>query len=85
MDDINEIGRMSIGKVGQKGQIVIPSALRKKYGIQNSTMISITDGEGVILIRPLYDDPISEGKGFLKGGSSLVGALMNDRDEESRK
>jgi len=76
---------VSIGKVGQKGQIVIPSALRKKYRIGNNTMLSITDGEGVILIRPLYDDPVSEGKGFLKGGSSLVKALMKDRDEESRR
>ncbi|MHC9544976.1 MAG: AbrB/MazE/SpoVT family DNA-binding domain-containing protein [Vulcanimicrobiota bacterium] len=76
---------MKTGKVGIKGQFVIPSSLRKKYRIGKDTRISILDGNGVIILKPLYDDPVSESKGFLKGGSSLLDVLCKERDEESRR
>ena len=36
-----------------KGQIVIPAALRKKYGIRNGTKIIVTDIEDAIVLKPV--------------------------------
>jgi AbrB family looped-hinge helix DNA binding protein len=52
-------------KVSQKGWVVIPAFLRKKYGIMpNSTVIADDDGTG-IRIRPKHTFPVR----------SLFGAL----------
>ena len=73
---------MEIGKVGKKGQVVIPASLRRRYKISTETRISILDGNGVILLKPLSDDPVAEAKGYLKGESSLLDALYREREEE---
>lgn len=40
-------------KVGQKGQVVIPKALRREYGIEANTEVVLRDiGEGILLQRP---------------------------------
>jgi len=71
---------MKIGKAGKKGQIVIPVSLRKRYNTGEETRISILDGNGVILLKSLNDDPVAEAKGFLRGDSSLLEALRRERE-----
>lgn len=40
-------------KVGQKGQIVIPKAFRREYGIETDTEVVLKDiGEGILLQKP---------------------------------
>ena len=41
-----------------KGQIVIPAALRRKYGIKNGTKIIITDMGDSIILKPVVKYPI---------------------------
>jgi AbrB family looped-hinge helix DNA binding protein len=48
---------MSVVKVSQKGQIVIPSPLRKKYGIHPQSKVMITEMNGKIVILPTLKDP----------------------------
>lgn len=77
---------MIIAKATEKGQVVIPAALRKKYNIKKGTKVAISEGEGnVILIKPIPDDPIEASKGMLKGKTSLVKALLRDRGEEAKR
>jgi hypothetical protein len=46
--------------------------------------VSIYEGEGnVIIIKPLPEDPIEASKGMLKGKTSLLKALLKDREEEA--
>ena len=68
-----------------KGQVVIPAELRKKYKIKKGSKVNIYEGEGnVIIIRPLPEDPIEASKGMLKGKTSILKALLKDRQEETR-
>ena len=75
-----------ISKATMKGQVVIPSALRKKYNIKKGSKVSIYEGEGnIIIIKPLPDDPIAASKGMLKGKTSIIKALTRDREEEANR
>lgn len=72
-----------ISKATTKGQIVIPAELRRKYNIKKGSRVSIYEGEGdVIIIKPLPEDPIEASKGMLKGKTSILKALLKDRQEE---
>ncbi len=75
-----------ISKATIKGQVVIPSELRKKYNIKKGSRVSIYEGEGnIIIIKPLPDDPIAASKGMLKGKTSIIKALTRDREEEAKR
>lgn len=51
-------GLENLLKVSQKGWVVIPAFLRKKYGIvPNSTVIAEDDGTGIRL-RPKRSQPV---------------------------
>lgn len=75
---------MTIAKATVKGHVVIPVELRKKYNIKKGSKVCIYEGKGgVIIIRPVPEDPIGESKGMLKGKTSLLKALLKDRREEA--
>jgi len=75
-----------IARATIKGQVVIPAELRKKYNIKKGSKVNIYEGEGnVIIIKPLPEDPIEASKGMLKGKTSLLKALLRDREEESSR
>jgi AbrB family looped-hinge helix DNA binding protein len=76
---------MSVVKVSQKGQIVIPSPLRKKYGIHPQSKVLITEMNGKIVILPTLKDPVKEARGLLKGGRSLTKALLEERRKERER
>ncbi len=63
-----------------KGQIVIPAALRRKYGIKNGTKIIVTDVGGAILLKPVTEQYLRNLQGSLKGKGGL-----KTLSEESRK
>lgn len=74
-----------IAKATVKGHVVIPAELRKKYKIKKGSRVNIYEGEGnVIIIKPLPEDPIEASKGMLKGKTSILKALLKDRQEEAR-
>ncbi len=71
-----------------KGQIVIPVALRKKYGIKDGTKIIVTDTGGAIELKPITEEYLKSLQGSLKGGSALKVLLderRQDREREDRK
>ena len=58
---------MAIARATIKGHVVIPAELRKKYKIKKGSRVSICEGEGgIIIIKPLPEDPIGYAKGMLK-------------------
>ena len=67
-----------------KGQIVIPVGIRKKYGIIKGTPMSIYDQGNKIIVEPLPQDPIQQGRGVLKTKGRVLKRLMKDRKEESK-
>ena len=64
-----------------KGLVLIPVALRRKYGIKKGTRISITEEKGRIVLEPITPDFIHSLMGSLKGSGALE-ELMADRRRE---
>ena len=68
--------------ISAKGWVVIPAELRKKYGLTPGTKVAIVDYGGVLSIVRIPDDPIREGRGFLKGGPSLTREIVEEHRRE---
>ena len=69
-------------KVSAKGWIVIPAALRRRYGLTPGTLVIFQEAGDKIIVIPQVSDPIDELYGKLAGGPSLTEALLADRAEE---
>ena len=76
---------MVIAKATIKGQVLIPIDLRRKYHIRKGSRLAIIDKEGEIVLKPLMEDPIAYGHGFLKGGPSVLKALLKERKREAKR
>jgi len=71
--------------ISNKGWVVIPAALRKKYNLTPGTEVVIVDYGGVLAIVPSMKDPVKQGYGMLKGGPSLTQALLKERAAERKR
>jgi AbrB family looped-hinge helix DNA binding protein len=69
-------------RLSQKGWIVIPAALRKKYGLTPGANLQVVDYGGVLSIIPAMRDPIKQGRGLLKDIPSLTEDLLKEHAEE---
>ena len=69
-------------KISQKGWVVIPAKLRKKYNLHPGKDVHIVDYGGVLSFVPVDADPIEHAAGMLAGESSLVQALITEHAEE---
>jgi AbrB family looped-hinge helix DNA binding protein len=57
--------------VTSKGQIVIPSELRKKYRITPGTRFEVIDDGEQIILRPITPEFVRSLRGYLKGSGAL--------------
>ena len=67
-----------------KGQIVIPAEIRMRFKIRKGTQVNVYDDGKRIIVEPLPDDPIEEGRGMLKTRGKILRALLQDRKKESK-
>ncbi len=67
-----------------KGQVVIPAAFRRKFGIEDGTKAAITVTEDGIVLRPITREYIRGLRGSLKG-KGVMKALMADRERERNR
>jgi AbrB family looped-hinge helix DNA binding protein len=65
-----------------KGQIVIPSRLRRKFGIKKGTQVYLYDKDGEIIIRPITDEYIHSMAGAAGTKGKLLKALMDVKAKE---
>ncbi len=68
--------------LSQKGWVVIPAALREKYGLKPGTQMQVVDYGGVLGLVPAVKDPIEAAAGMLKGGASLTEVLLSEHRHE---
>ena len=68
--------------VSNKGWVVIPAELRKKYNLLPGTEVIIVDYGGVLSIVPALKRPIKQGRGLLKGLPSLTQDLLKEHQRE---
>ena len=64
-----------------KGQIVIPSKLRKKYGIKAGTRIEVWDDGSRIVLQPITREFIRSLRGVMKGSGAMA-ILVEERRKE---
>jgi len=73
---------MEVGYVTSKGQVVIPSKLRKRFGIKTGTQINFFEEEDGIKIMPLTPEIIKANKGFLGTKGKLLKLLLEEKKKE---
>jgi AbrB family looped-hinge helix DNA binding protein len=69
--------------ITSKGQIVIPSPIRKNFGIEKGTRIEVLEDKaaGIIILKPVTPLYVRSLRGILKGSGALQ-ALKEDRRKE---
>jgi AbrB family looped-hinge helix DNA binding protein len=74
---------METGYVTSKGQLVIPSKMRRKFGIKPGTRVNFfEEGDGIKII-PVTSETIKANIGFLgKDGPNLLKALIEEKKIE---
>ena len=67
-----------------KGQVVIPSKLRLKYGIEKGTQVFVYDRGDEIVIKPVTDDYIRSMAGMAGTKGRLLKALAKEKARERK-
>jgi AbrB family looped-hinge helix DNA binding protein len=68
-----------------KGQVLIPVALRRKFGIKPGTRIQVYEENGRIILQPITREHIRRVRGMFKGSGmlkTLLAARKRDRKLE---
>lgn len=68
-----------------KGEITIPAALRRKYGIKHGTKIIVTDVGDAIVLKPVTGQYLKHLQGSLKGKGGLKTLMEERREDKERK
>ena len=78
---------MMTARVTTKGQLVIPSKLRRKYSIGEGTKVVFDDHDGTITIQPVTEVLVNSLCGLLKSrdGASATEELRKEHEEELAK
>jgi AbrB family looped-hinge helix DNA binding protein len=65
-----------------KGQVVIPSKLRRKLGIRKGTQVSLYERNGEIILKPITDEYIRSMAGMTGTKGKLLKALREEKAKE---
>ena len=76
---------MNTSTLSEKGWVVIPQDLRRRYGLKKGDRVHVIDYGGVISIVPASKTPIRDSLGMLKGKTSLVKELAKSRRQDAER
>jgi AbrB family looped-hinge helix DNA binding protein len=68
-----------------KGQIVIPAAIRERFGIASGTLLNLEVCGDHIELTPVPKDPIAAFCGSLAGGESMAEGLTAEHRAEVKR
>ncbi len=68
-----------------KGQIVIPSKIRRKWNIKSGTKFHIEERENEIILKPLTSEYIKKMAGILETKGKLTKTLLEERSRDKSK
>ncbi|HKM81131.1 MAG TPA: AbrB/MazE/SpoVT family DNA-binding domain-containing protein [Candidatus Acidoferrum sp.] len=74
--------KTEVSTVTTKGQLVIPSKLRRKYAIKEGTQVAFLEQENRLVLQPLTPEFIRSLRGSLRSEPSALKALLEDRKRE---
>lgn len=72
----------AVSTVTTKGQLVIPSKLRRKYGIRKGTRVAMIEDGPRIVLQPLTREYIHSLRGILKGEPPALKFLKEGRKQD---
>ena len=72
-------------KVSAKGWVVIPAALRRRYGLTPGTIVNIEDAGGKIVISPKEEASYKRARGMLPAEPSLTAELLAERARDRER
>lgn len=67
-------------KMGPKGQVVVPKALRDRAGLHPGSVVEFAWVDGRVALQPAIERPL----GGRFAGSGMAAALLADRASEPR-
>ncbi len=73
---------METSVVTSKGQVVIPSKLRRKYGIKRGTRVHFYENNGEMRLVPVTPELIDKNIGLLGTKGKLMRALLEEKKRE---
>ncbi|MFH1422300.1 MAG: AbrB/MazE/SpoVT family DNA-binding domain-containing protein [Planctomycetota bacterium] len=73
---------MTTTVVTTKGQIVIPSKIRRKFNIKKGTRLCIVEKNNEIVLKPLTAEYFEGAAGILKSGGKTTKALLAQRTKD---
>lgn len=73
---------MTITSLTSKGQIVIPSKIRKRLNIKKGTRFSVIEKGKQIILQPLNEEYFETLAGSLKTRGRLTKAIFEERAKE---
>lgn len=76
---------MESAKVGKRGAIIVPARLRKRFGIEEGTMVTAEEREDGILIRPAVVVPVERYLPERKAEFLLSNATTRKDYQKARK
>jgi AbrB family looped-hinge helix DNA binding protein len=76
--------KTQVSTVTTKGQLVIPSKLRRKYSIKKGTQVAFLEQENRLVLQPLTAEFIRSLRGSLSGEPSALKALLENRKRERK-
>jgi AbrB family looped-hinge helix DNA binding protein len=76
---------MSTTIATSKGQIVIPSKIRRKWNIKRGTRFHIEEREDEIILKPITSEYIKKMAGILQTKGKLSKMLLEERSKDKNK
>ncbi len=76
---------MDSAKVGKRGAIIVPAKLRKRFGIEEGTIVTAEEREDGILIRPAVVLPVERYSAARRAEFLLATATTAQDYERARK
>ncbi len=76
--------KAAVSTVTTKGQLVIPSKLRRKYGLRKGTLVAIIEEESRIVLQPLTAEFVRRLRGSLRGETSALDVLKESRKQDRK-
>lgn len=73
---------METSVVTIKGQIVVPSKIRSKFGIKKGTKVAFIEQNGKLIIQPLDQNYFESLAGVLGTEGDMLKTLMDDKKKE---
>ncbi|TMB99909.1 MAG: AbrB/MazE/SpoVT family DNA-binding domain-containing protein [Chloroflexi bacterium] len=67
--------------ISEKGLVVIPKEIRKKYGLKKGDRVQFIDWGGQIVVLPVHADPIRASRGILPRKGSMADFLEEKQRE----